>query len=101
MVGFCAIFAEWTPPWEKQQDLYLILIQGLIVCPLPNVLNAEAARYTSAAKISLVNLLEVLLGPLWVYIAVGPDESWSDEDDAQGWIGTCVLVGALAGLGIY
>merc|ERR1719195_1019603 len=61
MAAFCAIFAEWTVPWEREQNVYLILIQGLIVCPLPNVLNAEAARYTSAAKISLVNLLEVLL----------------------------------------
>jgi drug/metabolite transporter (DMT)-like permease len=44
---------------------------GVFQLGLPCMLLIRAAKFLSPAEISLLSLLEVLLGPLWVWWGVG------------------------------
>jgi drug/metabolite transporter (DMT)-like permease len=58
-------------------DLYLeprqfglLAVLGLILLPLSFVFLTRAPHYISAPEVSLVLLIETILGPLWVWIAI-------------------------------
>ena len=65
---------------------------GLIVLPVSFTCLNMAPRYTSAAVVSLVMLLEMVIGPFWVWIGVG-------ERPSPIMISGSVI--ALAALGLY
>ncbi|HKK84489.1 MAG TPA: EamA/RhaT family transporter, partial [Roseovarius sp.] len=44
---------------------------GIIVLPVSFFLLSLASRYTHASNVSLLMLLETVLGPLWVWLGVG------------------------------
>ena len=44
---------------------------GLIILPIPFTCLNLAARYTSPAIVSLLMLLEMVLGPFWVWLGIG------------------------------
>jgi drug/metabolite transporter (DMT)-like permease len=46
---------------------------GLIMLPLSFGLMFIGPRYIPAPEVSLVLLLEAVLGPLWVWLALGED----------------------------
>jgi len=46
---------------------FMISVTGLIILPLSFVLLSRASRYTSASNVSMLMLLETVLGPLWVW----------------------------------
>ena len=48
-----------------------ILLMGLVVMPTALICLAFAPRYTSATNVSLLVLLEMILGPFWVWIGTG------------------------------
>ena len=48
-----------------------ILIMGVVILPLSFACLAIAPRYTSSAVVSLLMLLEMVLGPFWVWLGVG------------------------------
>ena len=48
-----------------------ILIMGVVILPLSFACLAVAPRYTSSAIVSLLMLLEMVLGPFWVWLGVG------------------------------
>lgn len=50
---------------------WAMIVTGGIVLPLSFYLLSLSARYTHAANVSLLMLLETVLGPLWVWLAVG------------------------------
>lgn len=52
-------------------DLVLIALLGGLQLALPVVLLARGSRDVPAVQITLIALLEVVLGPLWVWLAVG------------------------------
>ncbi len=52
-------------------DLSLLTVQGALVLPVSFALITLGSRYLPAAEVSLVLLLETLLGPLWVWLLVG------------------------------
>ena len=54
------------------------------------VLLVIASRRLLAPEIALIGLLEVVLGPLWVWLAVG------EEPGRATLIGGAVVIGALA-----
>ncbi len=60
-----------APASVSSHDLQLLLVQGTLVLPLSFALITRGARKLPAAEISLVLLLETLLGPLWVWLLVG------------------------------
>jgi len=52
-------------------DLVLLAGLGLVILPVSLALTTRATRYLPAAEVSLVSLLETVLGPLWVWLALG------------------------------
>lgn len=54
-------------------DLGVLMIMGLIMLPLSFGLMFIGPRYIPAPEVSLVLLLEAVLGPLWVWLALGED----------------------------
>jgi len=48
-----------------------VILMGLVVMPLSWALLTLAPRYTSPTNVSLFMLLEMVLGPFWVWVGVG------------------------------
>ena len=55
--------------WEG--EVWAMILTGSVVLPLSFFALSLAARYTPAANVSLLMLLETVLGPLWVWLALG------------------------------
>ncbi len=64
-------WAVTEPASMWQGRLWAILVTGLVVLPLAFFAFAQASRLTSAANVSLLLLLETVLGPLWVWLGTG------------------------------
>jgi drug/metabolite transporter (DMT)-like permease len=56
-------------------DLLLLALLGLVVLPVSLTLITRATHYLPAPEVNLIALLETLLGPLWVWLAIGEDPS--------------------------
>lgn len=52
-------------------QLWAILITGLVILPTSFFAMSQASRMTAAANVSLLLLLETVLGPVWVWLGVG------------------------------
>ncbi|MEM7731963.1 MAG: DMT family transporter [Pseudomonadota bacterium] len=50
---------------------WAMITTGALVLPLSFYLLSLAARHTHAANVSLLMLMETVLGPVWVWLAVG------------------------------
>ena len=72
--------------------LWTVLTMGLVLLPLSFTCLNLAPRYTSAAVVSLVMLLEMVVGPFWVWLGIG-------ERPSAIMIGGTVM--ALAALGFH
>ena len=54
-----------------QGQVWAIAICGLVILPVSFFSLSLASRYTHASNVSLVLLLEAVLGPLWVWLGIG------------------------------
>ena len=54
---------------------WTIISMGVIILPLSFTLLLIAPRYTSSAIVSLIMLLEMVIGPFWVWLGVGEKPS--------------------------
>jgi drug/metabolite transporter (DMT)-like permease len=78
-----------APLQAGPRDLLLLAVLGFFQLGLPCMLMVVAARSLSAPEVSLLALLEVVLGPLWAWLGAG-------EVPATATLGGGVLVlGAL------
>ena len=71
-------FAVWplaTPETLGLRDAALLGIMGLVVMPISLVCFVMAPRYILAPEVSLIFLLEMMLGPYWVWLAIGEQPS--------------------------
>ena len=66
-----------------------ILVMGLFVLPIAFVAFAVGPRYLPAAQVSLILLLETVLGPVWVWVVLG------EAVDPPTMLGGAVVVAAL------
>lgn len=57
------------------QDVAALGLMGLVVLPLSFALIFIGPRYIPAPEVSLVLLLEAVLGPYWVWLALGEEPS--------------------------
>lgn len=60
--------------WPLQaslHDIVILAILGFFQLGLPCILMVRAARSLTAPEVSLLALLEVLLGPLWTWLGAG------------------------------
>ena len=48
-----------------------IVFTGIFILPFPMYLLSLASRYTKATNVSLILLLESILGPIWIWIGIG------------------------------
>ncbi len=59
-----------SPLAISQSDLGYLLIMGLYVVPIGSALLYIGPRYIPAAEVGLLLLLESILGPVWVWLAL-------------------------------
>ena len=57
-------------------NLFAISLSGLIVLPLSFAALTYATRYTQAANVSLLLLLETIFGPVWVWCVIDETPSF-------------------------
>ncbi|MBM3542877.1 MAG: DMT family transporter, partial [Alphaproteobacteria bacterium] len=76
-------------------DLARLVFMGVVQLGLGLVLFVYGVRYLAAAEASLLTLLEAVLAPLWVWLAVGEGLS------ALGLVGAAAVVGGLALHSLY
>ncbi|MEX1080768.1 MAG: DMT family transporter [Halofilum sp. (in: g-proteobacteria)] len=87
----CALAAPFASPTAMDGTTFLVLaIMGLVQIPLALLLVATATRYLPSAEVSLFLVVEAVLGPLWVWLALG--------EEPPGWtlIGGTVVIATLA-----
>ena len=68
--GLGALFAE-VLYWPQAKNLAAIALTGIIILPVSFVTLSYAARFVSSSTVSLIMLLETVLGPLWVWWGIG------------------------------
>lgn len=59
------------PAAMMQGEVWAIAICGLVILPVSFFSLSLASRYTHASNVSLLLLLETVLGPLWVWLGTG------------------------------
>lgn len=91
-----AIAAWWATPdaaslWLELEtnDWWLMLGLGIILLPLSYVLLTLAPRYVASAEVSLIILLEAVLGPLFVWWAL------DEIPNVFTFIGGVILLGTM------
>ena len=55
--------------------VWTIISMGVIILPISFGLISIAPRYTTSSIVSLIMLLEMVIGPFWVWIAIGEKPS--------------------------
>lgn len=71
--------------------LWPILLAAFVVLPFAFGAMSRASRHTQAANVSLILLLETVLGPLWVWAGVG------EAPTPRMMLGGAIVVATLAG----
>ena len=71
LIAGCTAFYLWPAAWQvRGASLIYISVTGLIILPASFFLLSKASRLTSAANVSMIMLLETVLGPLWVWLGI-------------------------------
>jgi drug/metabolite transporter (DMT)-like permease len=69
----CLMFGLAAPLTIAADDVGWLLVMGLIVLPVSFALITLAPRYLPAPEVGLLLLLETVLGPFWVWLALGEE----------------------------
>lgn len=69
VLSACMMLPFALPLSASLHDILILAVLGVFQLGLPCMLMVHAAKGLSAPEISLLSLLEILLGPLWVWIA--------------------------------
>ena len=82
-----AVAAPFSPPGSGTgRDLLLLVLLGVGQMGLGLAFVTMGARLLPASEVALITLLEVVLGPLWVWISI------SEEPAATAIAGGCVVI---------
>lgn len=76
----------------SEHDFWLAMATGALQLAIPIVLFARSARYLPAVLLSLFALMESLLSPLWVFLAVGETPTWETVLGGAMILGAVILV---------
>ncbi len=83
-------FAPFAHPGQiGGRDLTLLIALGVFQMALGLAFLSAGARLIPAAEVALISLIEVVLGPLWVWMARG------ESPGAGTIVGGCVVLGAV------
>jgi drug/metabolite transporter (DMT)-like permease len=81
------VAAPFSHPGEGTgKDLALLVLLGVGQMGLGLAFVTMGARLLPAAEVALITLLEVVLGPLWVWISI------SEQPAAAAIAGGCVVI---------
>jgi drug/metabolite transporter (DMT)-like permease len=95
-MGLGGLFASlaalpWADPMSASaSDFRYLAISGFLVLPLGFGLLAVAPRYIPGPEVALITLLETVLGPLWVWLAL------REVPTGAALVGGLIVIGALA-----
>ena len=90
LIAGCTAFYLWPAAWQvRGASLIYISVTGLIILPVSFFLLSKASRLTSAANVSMIMLLETVLGPLWVWRGI------KETPNSLTLLGGVLVVGAL------
>lgn len=95
-VGLSGLFiALAVLPWAgipviRGMDVVYLLLLGAVIMPVSFGLITQGPRYIPAPEVSLLMLLEAVLGPLWVWLVLG------EAPVLLTWVGGGLLLGAVA-----
>lgn len=78
------------PAQMLEGHVWAIAITGCIILPTSFLSLSVASRHTAAANVSLLLLLETVLGPIWVWLALG------EAVTPAMLLGGGIVVGAIA-----
>jgi drug/metabolite transporter (DMT)-like permease len=78
-----------SPGQAGGRDLVLLVLIGAVQMALGLALFAAGARLVPAAEAALITLLEVILGPIWVWLVL------SERPDTATLIGGAVIMVAV------
>ncbi len=68
----CALTLPFSLPLQASlHDILILALLGVFQLAVPCILMLKASRYLSAPELSLLALLEVILGPLWAWLGAG------------------------------
>jgi len=81
--------AAGADTWIGGGDLLLLALLGIVILPVSLALITRATHHVPAPEVNLVTLLETLLGPLWVWLAIG------ERPSAEVLAGGILVVGAV------
>ena len=71
LIAGLTAFALSPPATDVTLSSALIIsLTGLIILPVSFVMLSRASRYTTASNVSMLMLLETVLGPLWVWMVI-------------------------------
>ena len=84
IAGLTAFALSSTATNVTLSSTLIISLTGLIILPVSFVMLSRASRYTTASNVSMLMLLETVLGPLWVWMTI--DERPSHLTIAGGTI---------------
>lgn len=75
-LGSAIVAIAVSPPAAMEWRSWgLLVLLGIVVHPLSFLLIAKASKLIASAEVSLISLLETLLGPFWVWLALGEEPS--------------------------
>lgn len=97
--GAIAGLAAWpfADPFALETTSYVTLaVMGLVQMPLALVLITTATRHLPAPEVSLFLLIETVLGPLWVWWAIGEQPPELTIVGGVGILGAIAVNSALA-----
>jgi drug/metabolite transporter, DME family len=81
----------WLPLW----DLMLCVVYGFVAVGLGMVIYTIGSRRIPAAELTLLSMSEVILGPIWVWIA------FHEVPGSATLVGGAVLLSAIVGLALH
>jgi len=67
----CLMLPLALPLSASAHDILMMAILGVFQLGLPCILLVRASRYLSAPEISLLAMLEIILGPFWTWLGAG------------------------------
>jgi drug/metabolite transporter (DMT)-like permease len=70
IAGLSAFALSSTATNVTLESAFIISLTGLIILPVSFVMLSRASRYTTASNVSMLMLLETVLGPLWVWMFI-------------------------------
>jgi drug/metabolite transporter (DMT)-like permease len=84
-----------APASISAADFGYLATSGFVVLPLGFGLLAVAPRFLPGAEVGLITLLETILGPFWVWLAIGEEPGFRTVIGGGVVIGTLVVNTAL------